>query len=283
MQTFAMPQGMPQGMQTAPIRPTQMGSPAQAPQVDSYFNLPVEYTSRPSNFVPGQATLTPPLPGQVLPTPVPLTPGGLTLTPNQENLGPNMTLYHQFYYPTNGLPSFKLQTPPQRSSSQRVVPSLYTGTGQLATHAHHTGLAPSGMRMEDVKPQFSTLPLGLQALPSPSVVGPTAQFQKPRPGGQASHVSSKQLTTAERYFAKYPLHPAFLHRYIVGEELGMGGFGFVTTAEKKADGSKVAVKFIFKVHFFQSFWANFLLRRRFLRVVGQGIPIWVLFRWRFTF
>ncbi|ORZ20568.1 kinase-like domain-containing protein [Absidia repens] len=42
------------------------------------------------------------------------------------------------------------------------------------------------------------------------------------------------------------LHPVFLAKYSVGEELGSGGFGFVVSAKNRSTGMEVAVKFIFR-------------------------------------
>lgn len=42
------------------------------------------------------------------------------------------------------------------------------------------------------------------------------------------------------------LNPEFAQRYVVGDELGSGGFGFVVSAKRTLDGREVAVKFIHK-------------------------------------
>ncbi|RCH95830.1 hypothetical protein CU098_010900, partial [Rhizopus stolonifer] len=53
-------------------------------------------------------------------------------------------------------------------------------------------------------------------------------------------------TTASAYLSQYQFHPAFLANYIIGEELGSGGYGFVVSATEKRTGIERAVKFIFR-------------------------------------
>ncbi|KAK9492152.1 kinase-like domain-containing protein [Lipomyces doorenjongii] len=44
----------------------------------------------------------------------------------------------------------------------------------------------------------------------------------------------------------YALHPDFETRYLLGDELGSGGFGFVMSATRYSDSQEVAVKFIYR-------------------------------------
>ncbi|KAI8879464.1 kinase-like protein, partial [Backusella circina FSU 941] len=62
----------------------------------------------------------------------------------------------------------------------------------------------------------------------------------------------------------YNLHPSFLAKYTLGEELGSGGYGFVVSAREKLTGTERAVKFIFrhKVHS----WVTD-------KTLGQVVPI----------
>ncbi|KAI9280771.1 kinase-like domain-containing protein [Sporodiniella umbellata] len=46
--------------------------------------------------------------------------------------------------------------------------------------------------------------------------------------------------------SNYPIHPHFLSNYILGEELGSGGHGFVYSAREKKTGVERAVKFIYR-------------------------------------
>ncbi|GAA5815714.1 hypothetical protein MFLAVUS_009228 [Mucor flavus] len=48
------------------------------------------------------------------------------------------------------------------------------------------------------------------------------------------------------YLTHYKFHPLFLSNYIIGEELGSGGYGFVVSARERRSGIERAVKFIFK-------------------------------------
>jgi serine/threonine protein kinase len=51
---------------------------------------------------------------------------------------------------------------------------------------------------------------------------------------------------ASTYLQHYPFHPTFLANYIIGEELGSGGYGFVVSARERRTGFERAVKFIFR-------------------------------------
>ncbi|KAI7899991.1 kinase-like domain-containing protein [Cokeromyces recurvatus] len=53
-------------------------------------------------------------------------------------------------------------------------------------------------------------------------------------------------STTAAYLAYHSFHPMFLANYIIGEELGSGGFGFVVSARERKTGIERAVKFIFR-------------------------------------
>ncbi|KAF9362977.1 hypothetical protein BGX34_005161 [Mortierella sp. NVP85] len=55
-----------------------------------------------------------------------------------------------------------------------------------------------------------------------------------------------RLTVSAQQLYNHPLHPEFMAEYVLGEELGSGGFGFVVSATRRSDGREVAVKFIFR-------------------------------------
>lgn len=57
---------------------------------------------------------------------------------------------------------------------------------------------------------------------------------------------SSTTTPVSAYLTHYNFHPAFLANYIIGEELGSGGFGFVVSARERKTGIERAVKFIFR-------------------------------------
>ncbi|PWN97381.1 kinase-like protein [Tilletiopsis washingtonensis] len=54
------------------------------------------------------------------------------------------------------------------------------------------------------------------------------------------------MTVSAKHLAHRTLHPGFAAAYTFGDELGSGGFGFVVSATRNADGLPVAVKFIWK-------------------------------------
>lgn len=59
-------------------------------------------------------------------------------------------------------------------------------------------------------------------------------------------ISQDKLTVSAQQLYNHPLHPEFMAEYVLGEELGSGGFGFVVSATRRSDGREVAVKFIFR-------------------------------------
>lgn len=58
------------------------------------------------------------------------------------------------------------------------------------------------------------------------------------------------------YLSHYKFHPTFLQNYIIGEELGSGGYGFVVSARERKTGIERAVKFIFRNKIPQHSWVN---------------------------
>lgn len=71
---------------------------------------------------------------------------------------------------------------------------------------------------------------------------------------QNTHISSPsdpaKSTVAAKHLEDHILPTEFIHRYILADELGSGGFGFVCSANMTGNdnefGREVAVKFIFK-------------------------------------
>ncbi|KAI7823057.1 kinase-like domain-containing protein [Gamsiella multidivaricata] len=55
-----------------------------------------------------------------------------------------------------------------------------------------------------------------------------------------------KLTVSARQLQNHVLQPEFLSEYVLGDELGSGGFGFVVSATRMSDYKEVAVKFIFR-------------------------------------
>jgi serine/threonine protein kinase len=59
-------------------------------------------------------------------------------------------------------------------------------------------------------------------------------------------IAQEKLTVSAQQLYNHPLHPEFMAEYVLEEELGSGGFGFVVSATRRSDGREVAVKFIFR-------------------------------------
>ncbi|ORX44749.1 Pkinase-domain-containing protein [Hesseltinella vesiculosa] len=59
-------------------------------------------------------------------------------------------------------------------------------------------------------------------------------------------MQQKELTTSAKYLMHHRLDSAFSAKYVLREELGSGGFGFVLAANERKSGREVAVKFIFR-------------------------------------
>lgn len=57
---------------------------------------------------------------------------------------------------------------------------------------------------------------------------------------------AKEPIASATHLGQYDLHPEFLAKYTIGEELGSGGYGFVVSAREKKTGIERAVKFIFR-------------------------------------
>lgn len=82
-------------------------------------------------------------------------------------------------------------------------------------------------------PKSSLAPISIQNIKSPMPPSPPTT---PQP----------KLTLAARSLMHHRLCPEFLGKYILGEELGSGGFGFVVSATERRTGIERAVKFIFR-------------------------------------
>ena len=108
--------------------------------------------------------------------------------------------------------------PPMLSA---LRPSLQPSAGPLTPPLTPPSFAPVA--------STSYQPLQQPAPPAPVTPSPA--------GGARGVLSSKSLIG-------YALHDLFAAQYVIQEELGCGGFGFVVRAVRLADGLGVAVKFI---------------------------------------
>ncbi|KAI9301098.1 kinase-like domain-containing protein [Cunninghamella echinulata] len=71
-------------------------------------------------------------------------------------------------------------------------------------------------------------------------------------------------TTSTKLLRGYSLPPTFYAKYIIGQELGSGGFGFVLSVTERATGLERAIKFIYKNKVPPSAWITHH---------GQRLPI----------
>lgn len=55
-----------------------------------------------------------------------------------------------------------------------------------------------------------------------------------------------ELTVSAKLLMHHTLNPQFTSKYVLGQELGSGGFGFVVSAHERATGIERAVKFIIR-------------------------------------
>lgn len=90
------------------------------------------------------------------------------------------------------------------------------------------------------------------------------QVQKPDSQNDTIKQSQQQIPTiineecsvAQRYLTNYPLNPSFTSQYLLGDELGSGGFGFVVSVHRRIDYREFAVKFIFKAKVSPQHWVR---------------------------
>lgn len=83
------------------------------------------------------------------------------------------------------------------------------------------------------------------ATPDTSLLTPCAALRAPAMERSFS-APLPPPTVSARHLTDYDLHPRFAATYVLGDELGSGGFGFVVAANRVSDSLPVAVKFIFK-------------------------------------
>ncbi|WWC69477.1 uncharacterized protein I206_103418 [Kwoniella pini CBS 10737] len=126
-------------------------------------------------------------------------------------------------------PEYQLNTPAPRAvqlNNQLYTPPYINDNlpdPTNALHLHHPILYPSAP---------------VSQCPTPSITPPPVVTELPRSEVAAHYLEGRKLC------------PAFSRRYIIRDELGSGGFGFVCSAiqtgYKNISGIEVAVKFIFK-------------------------------------
>jgi hypothetical protein len=102
-----------------------------------------------------------------------------------------------------------------------------------------TSNAPKGSRPIQIK--TSNLPQFISAYPSP--VSPITLV----PPNVVKSASNPKLLN---------ISPKLTSKYLIGKELGFGGFGFVYACTRKTDGVQVACKFIYKKNIARSSWTQ---------------------------
>ncbi|KAK9466154.1 kinase-like domain-containing protein [Lipomyces arxii] len=71
-----------------------------------------------------------------------------------------------------------------------------------------------------------------------------------------SHAKQRKVVVVCEKLGGHVLPAEFLSRYLVGDELGSGGFGFVMSATRYSTGEEVAVKFIYRHKVPQHSWVH---------------------------
>ncbi|CEH16279.1 camk camkl pask protein kinase [Ceraceosorus bombacis] len=107
---------------------------------------------------------------------------------------------------------------------------------------------PSSQSTADTSLGDSPLMLPTSLSVSQSLKSPVSGLKIPSssPMTKSASAPSPKLTVSARHLSNHHLHADFARQYVLGDELGSGGFGFVVRATRVCDGFPVAVKFIFK-------------------------------------
>ena len=131
---------------------------------------------------------------------------------------------------------------PPSSSSSYFSASPYRLPNSSPPSSPPTGSPP--YLAKEVFPKPTT-----PSLLSPPVTPVTAQhFATPKPGSNP--------TVSYQHLQNHKLEPFFASRYIIQDELGSGGFGFVVSAIRIADGREVAVKFVLRAKVPRHGWVS---------------------------
>ncbi|KAL7751503.1 hypothetical protein RI367_002964 [Sorochytrium milnesiophthora] len=107
--------------------------------------------------------------------------------------------------------------------------------------------APAVAAAAAVRPKKPSIGQAFASLLSTSSAAPSSANGAiaSRPPPQQAKPPPAQ-TEVQKVLANHKLCPEFAEQYVIGDELGSGGFGFVVTATRIVDDTEVAVKFIYK-------------------------------------
>lgn len=139
---------------------------------------------------------------------------------------------------------FKFLSPDLEYSQDESPPNSSTGPtqGQLST-LPSLSLSVSVDSLDSHESNDSLPSLLLAPSNSPSL-------NHPRPGLRTAASENVMMTKARLFNPRFPadheLNPFFARTYLLGDELGAGGYGFVMTARHRIEGYEVAIKFIVK-------------------------------------
>lgn len=127
------------------------------------------------------------------------------------------------------------------SAANPQPPSTYSST---PTSTSRPALAPISIHPADLYPTQQHPYQSYQDGKQPQQRQQQQQQLPPSP--PITPQPKQELTLSARSLMHHRLHPNFVGKYSLGEELGSGGFGFVVSATDRMTGTERAVKFIFR-------------------------------------
>ncbi|KAH9946964.1 kinase-like domain-containing protein [Amylocystis lapponica] len=118
------------------------------------------------------------------------------------------------------------------------VPSVFASSSGSdssdPTQLHLASLPSLSVESFDGMNELDTPPLLLSPLHMPE----SPQFD--------DSFATRGRSYSPRFSSEHMLNPYFVRSYVLGDELGAGGYGFVMTARRRDEGREVAVKFVIK-------------------------------------
>jgi Protein kinase domain len=153
--------------------------------------------------------------------------------------------YHRFNRQIPSSPAPGTFTPSSSSGS-----SSYFNSSPFRHQNSSPPSSPSfGSRSSPSLPKDIFQKPSTPSLLSPPITPVASQhFATPAPGSNP--------TVSYTHLQNHILDPTFASRYILQDELGSGGFGFVVSAVRVADGKEVAVKFILRAKVPRHGWVS---------------------------
>ena len=149
---------------------------------------------------------------------------------------PHMDHYQRFAKQIPSSPAFGSPETftPSSSASSYFSSSPYRQPNSSPPSSPSLGARPSPYLAKEAFPK----PLTPSLLSPPVTPVTTQHFPAPPPGSNP--------TVSYTHLQSHKLEPSFAARYVLQDELGSGGFGFVVSALRLKDGHEVAVKFILR-------------------------------------